>query len=287
MMAHASKKLSAPRGFTLLELLVALAMIAILSEALYLSLSVGFKVQDTGTRAMEPVQRMANAFTLLAGDFDGAMPPTGTLAGEFTGTATSGSPSSGANTGSSTGTSSGISSSNLNSKTSGLHAPSADGSAVTVLAFYSSSNAPLDGEIGGDVRKVELSVETPEGDSHLALVRRVYTNLMPSKAPEPRVQILARDVRSFSARYYDGSVWRDDWDSQNENNILPMAVECTLEINLPQARNGEDITFYRMTRVFKLPCGVNAADAAAAASATTSSGSGTGTGGGGGTGGGR
>lgn len=284
-------------GFTLLELLVALAMVAILAEALYVSLYVGFKARETGTRSMEPVRKMANTFTLLAQDFDGALPPTATsvLAGEFVGTSSSGT-SSGSNSGfslsggSAGGTgmkaNSGLSASNLNSDTGGLHAPSADPAAVVLLSFYTSSNSPLDGETGGDVRKVELSLETPEGDSHPAVVRRIYGNLMPSKQPEPRIQVLARDVRIFSFRYYDGSLWRDDWDSKLEGDILPMAVEVTLNIMVPATKTSDEGQ-YQMTRVFAIPCGVNAAQAAAdAAAASSSSGSGTGGGGGSGTGGG-
>src|ERR1043165_331291 len=274
------------RGFTLLELLVALAMIAILAEALYVALSVGFKAQETGTHSMVPVQKLANAFTLMAQDFDGALPPTGVLAGEFTGISTAGSssssPSSGSS-GSSSGlkSSSGLSASNLNSSTGGLHAESPDGSAVVLLSFYSSANSPLDGEIGVDIRKVEFSLEPPEGDTKPALVRRVYTNLMPSKAPEPRVQVLARDVAHVSLSYFDGTLPRDEWDSKAEGDILPMAVEVTLAINVPGLRDGEE-SVYQMKRVFALPCGVNAAQAAAATAATSTSGSGTGGGAGGG-----
>jgi len=265
------------RGFTLLELLIGLAMVVILAEALYASLYVGFKAQETGTKAIEPVQKLATAFTLLSQDFDGVLPPTGILAAAFTGTPADGSGSSGSGSGSS-----GLSAAKLNgaSASGELHAPSSDGGAQLLLAFYSSSNNPLDGETGADIRKIELSIELPDGDTKQALVRRVYTNLMPSKEPEPRVQVLVRDVRNFYLRYYDGTVWNDSWDSTSLNNTLPCAVEVTLEVGLGDAQPGDDSpSTYKMTRVFALQCGISALAASNAASSSGST-SGSSTGGG-------
>jgi hypothetical protein len=90
------------------------------------------------------------------------------------------------------------------------------------------------------------------------LMRRVYYNLLPSRNPEPRVQVLCRDVRNFSLRYYDGSLWYTAWDSKSQNDTLPVAVEATLEFDGPDAKQGDDAA-YKITRVFPIPCGVTAA----------------------------
>lgn len=259
-------------AFTLLELLIALALTALLSGVLYSSMYFGFKSRDSAIRSLDAVQKASNAFTLLTQDFDGAMPPTGILAGEFTGAAASyagantsapSGGSSGSNNSAMGAKSSGLSTSNssLNGTTGGLHAPSTDSQAAVVLSFYSSANTPREDETGADIRKVELSIETPDGSAKPALVRRVYYNLLPNKAPEPRVQILCRNIRSFYLRYYDGTLWRDDWDSKAQGDILPTAVEATLELDAPDAKTGDD-SAYRITRVFAIPCGVSAAQAA-------------------------
>ena len=263
------------KGFTLLELLIALALTALLSGVLYSSMYFGFKSRESAVRSLDAIQKASNAFTLLTQDFDGAMPPTGILAGEFTGAAAS---YAGANTTAPTGGSSGstnsansamgakssglsTSNSSLNGTTGGLHAPSTDSQAAVLLSFYSSANTPREDEMGADIRKIELSIETSEGSTKPALVRRVYYNLLPNKAPEPRVQILCRNIRSFYLRYYDGTLWRDDWDSKSQGDILPTAVEATLELDAPDAKTGDD-SAYRITRVFAIPCGVSAAQAA-------------------------
>ena len=91
-------------------------------------------------------------------------------------------------------------------------------------------------------------------------MRRIYYNLLPGKAPTPREQILCRNVRSFYLRYFDGTLWRDDWDSQAQGDILPAAIEVTLELDRPDAT--EDSSTYKMTRVFAVPCGPTAAQQA-------------------------
>ncbi|MEI6232785.1 MAG: GspJ family type II secretion system protein [Planctomycetota bacterium] len=257
---------SIPRAFTLLELLIALAMTALLSTVLYSSMYFGFKSRESATRSLDALQKASNAFALITQDFDGALPPTGILAGEFTGTAQSGggSSSSGSGTSAGMGASSGglsTSKSSLNSTTSGVHAASSDGQAIVLLSFFSSANTPHKDEMGADCRKVEFSIETPEGSTRQALVRRVYYNLLPSKASDPRVQVLCRNIRTCYLRYYDGTLWRDDWDSKAQGDILPNAIEVTLTLDVPDTRTGEDLV-YTLTHVFAIPCGVSAAQAA-------------------------
>ena len=261
-----SKSPPLPFGFTLLELLLALSVTALLSGVLYQTMFFAFKARESAAHSLDAVQKASNAFTLLTQDFDGAMPPTGILAGEFVGASsnTSGSSNSGSGSNNSTtmgAKSSGLSTSNssLNGTSGGLHA--ADAQAPVLLSFYSSANTPRDDEMGADIRKIELSIEIPDGSTKQALVRRVYYNLLPNKSPEPKVQILCRNIRSFYLRYYDGTLWRDDWDSKAQGDILPNAVEATLEIDAADSKPGDDVA-YRITRVFALPCGVSASQAA-------------------------
>jgi len=262
-------------GFTLLELLIGLAMTALLAGVLYSSMFFGFKSRDSATRSLDAVQKAANAFALIAQDFDGALPPKGILVAEFTGSASTygGTAQGGATASGSSGStgmganSSGLSTKDptLNGTTGGLHAASTDGQAAVLVSFYSAANTPHADEMGADIRKIELSIETPEGSSKPALVRRVYYNLLPSKAPEPRVQVLCRNVKSCYLRYYDGTLWRDDWDSKAQGDILPNAIEVTLEIDAPNSAPGDE-SAYKLTRVFALPCGVSAAQAASGSS---------------------
>lgn len=216
------------RGFTLLEMLVAIAMVAIITASLYSALYVGFRAQRSATRAVEPARSATLTLQLLEQDLEGAMSPTGILAGQFLGTDANG-------------------------------LDGADG-----LAFYSSANVPANGESGSDSRYVEFLVAQAQDDQQPALFRRVTSNLLPSSAPLVREQVLCRNVRAFSLRYFDGTQWLESWDSAGQGDLLPLGVEVQIEFTLPvsDARDIEP-SFYRMRRVFEVPCGRTAASATA------------------------
>ena len=246
-------------------------MVAILAGSLYACIYVGFRSREAALRAVEPAQRIGNVFTMLAQDLDGALPPTGTYNTEFAGYAGSaaagGNASNGSNSNASGGLSSlggssagkGLSAAKLNTASSGnvMHVDPVDPSAVLLLGFYSSSNTPRPDEFGSDLRKVEYSLETPELSKRPALVRHVYTNLAPSKQSVTRDQVLCRNVRSAYLRFYDGTVWQDTWDSSALSNALPLAVEMSLELDLPDPKlQPSEWPIYKMTRVFRIPCAV-------------------------------
>ena len=207
------------RGFTLLELLVAISLMALIAGSLYGSLYVGFKAERSATNAIAPARTAALTLELLQQDFDAALPPTGVLAGPFTGTA---------------GTAAGEPGS---------------------LSFFSCANVPNAGETACDIRKVELSVETPPDETQPVLMRRVTTNLLAANAPLVREQVVCRQVRLFTLRYYDGTMWQDAWDSTGQGNLLPLAVEVTLGFAPPAEQTDGAERIYRLARVYRLPCG--------------------------------
>jgi len=207
------------RGFTLLELLVAIALMTLISGSLYASLYVGFKAYHSGTDAVGPARTAALALELLRQDFDAALPPTGILAQAFEGTAGAG----------------------------------ANGSAS--LEFYSAAHSPKEGETACDIRKVDLSVETPDGETQPVLMRRITTNLLASGVAVVREQVLCRRVKLFGLRYFDGTAWQDTWDSAGQGDILPLAVEVTLEFALEAERADGPGRTYRLAHVYGIPCG--------------------------------
>lgn len=226
-MRHARRNAS---GFTLLEMLVAIAMVAIITASLYSALYVGFRAQRSATRAVEPARAATLTLQLMEQDIEGAMSSTGILAGQF-----------------------------LGSDATGLDG--ADG-----LAFYSSANVPTAGESGSDSRHVEFLVAADVDDQRPALYRRVTSNLLPSNAPMIREQVLCRNVRAFSLRYFDGTQWLDSWDSAGQGDLLPLGVEVQIEFTLSNVDPNElEPRFYRMRRVFEVPCGRTAASATAEA----------------------
>ncbi|MFO7959091.1 MAG: type II secretion system protein GspJ [Candidatus Brocadiia bacterium] len=209
----------ANRGFTLLEMLVAMTLMAVLAGALYASLSAGFRGRRVTEAALEPARRGTAALALLGPDLDCAVPPTGLLAGEF-----------------------------LGEEATGEDGEPADAVRFHALAREQSGAAPP-----FPMRKVELSLATDVETGETALLRRTVHNLLAPEEPEPTEEVLCRGVRALELAYYDGSAWMDSWDSTTAGDVLPLAVSVTVLLDV-EGRE-ED---YEVSRVFALPCGETA-----------------------------
>ena len=205
-------------GFTLLEMLVALGMMAILAGALYGSLSVGFRARETAERTLEPVRVTALAMEMLRQDLASALPPTGILAGAF------------------------VAEDNVSDS-------GADSDTVT---FFTAREQLGDtGATGSGIRKVQLIIDADD-DGRPVLYRRVTANLLAPTTPDPVDQALCQNVRAMNLRYFDGADWLDSWDSTVRDNTLPLAVRVRLAI---AASDDPEAKVFELTRSFLLPCG--------------------------------
>ena len=232
-----------------------MGLMVVAAACLYSSLGTAFKTKKIAERNLNPLEDAQAAMELMMQDLRGAAEPNSTLTGDFVGT-------------------------NERSGTS-IDADS--------LSFYSTNH-----QINGDtdritcgIGKIELLLEEPtlnvaarklQTVKTYNLVRRVTDNILADDG-ESVDEILCRHVRSLNFRYYDGESWRDEWDSSESFDIVPLAVEVTLELepraeDLPQnvsAKNRLNFDYLlsvtRVTQVLTLPCGVALADAEAAAEA--------------------
>jgi len=203
-------------GFTLLEMLSALALAVILAAAMFGSFHTGFTSRKRAEAALTPARQAALALDQLRRDAESATPPTGILAGTFVGS---------------------------EMQTGGFDTD------TPLLVFHTFNEDMFGGSHG--IRKVEYALSA-DGDFEYTLVRRVTANLLAPVTPEPVEEVLCRRVVSFEAAYFDGSEWQDSWDSTTLDNVLPQAIDAELEINVADS-NTEGKT-YRMRRVFVLPC---------------------------------
>ena len=208
------------RAFTLLEMLLAMALMSMLAGSLYASLRVGFRARRAISRAIEPVRKLEFAIELLRQDIESALPPVGILAGEFL----------------------------------GLDDEDGSGRDADALLLHSTAHTPGPTETRSGVRRVEIALATLEDEPGLALVRRITTNLLAPETVEPPNEVLCRDVLAFNLRYFDGSDWLDTWDSAAQDNVLPLAVEITLEV-ARAASGGDAAESYSASHVLSLPCG--------------------------------
>ncbi len=200
-MRRERRSASARGGFTLLELMLAAAIAGVVGVALFLTLDTAF---DTRRRAIEQLAGRNAArisLDLIGHDLEGMLGPGGLMAGPV----------------------------------EGEHLMAANGVEADWISFVTTHRAlPIDSQ-KGDLRRVELApADDPDGAEGMLLVRRVTTNLLSSSEPQQWTQILARGVRGFRLRYFDGDAWVDGWDSVDQRDMLPQAIEITLTLRPPR-----------------------------------------------------
>ncbi|KPK84417.1 MAG: hypothetical protein AMJ81_05655 [Phycisphaerae bacterium SM23_33] len=209
------------RAFTLLEMLVATAMTAVLAGSLYATLHIAFKARRAALQAVEPAWKAELAVELLRADIQSAVVPSGVLAGAFVG----------------------------EQQTDGA------GRECDCLLLYCTASGARQAEGVGDTRMLELLCEPEEDATGMLLLRRTTVNLLAPVTPEPAEEVLCRGVHAFGLRYFDGVDWQDNWDSTTRDNTLPSAVEVTLELEAEGPQQPEtDAGGYWTSQVFLVPC---------------------------------
>jgi prepilin-type N-terminal cleavage/methylation domain-containing protein len=263
------------RGFTIIELILALSMVAIVALTLYQSLRVAFRSRDAAMAAVEPARTIDLAMRFIQEDLQNAIAPNaatssddsttaGTTSGTISGGITGALPSLGTGTGpgAQAGTSLTL---NITYNTGttyilagpfeGVQSTGGNGQEADDMVFYTTSDSTDHVDGNGDLKQVELTVlpvSTSSGASDNVLVRRTTRNLL-SEVPVPSDdEVLCRGVVGFTVQYFDGTAWNPTWDSTIEDNTLPAAVQITLSIRRPK---GQDLNHvFNYTRVFQVEC---------------------------------
>lgn len=202
-----------------MEVILALVIAAILAASLYAAMRAGFQAKTSAQEAVDPARTAALALGFMADDIENILPPTGILAGPFEGTS----------------------------------AQDDRGREADDVVFFTTADAPDDADANGDIKKVELTVIVPDGSTDHVLVRRVTRNLLSTTQPAPDDEILCRGVGGFTVRYYDGAEWTDTWDSTQQADTLPAAVQITLQLDRPAGPNQPPRQLL-YTRVIPIPC---------------------------------
>jgi len=240
-------------GFTLMELLVAMTLMVVVGSCLYTALHTGFRAYRSALLAAEPTSQAMNAIELIKQDLQGILPPE----------------------------SNGLAVSFIGEDSTGLKGVDADS-----VEFYTTHVYADDESLSGGLGKVELLLEEDKDAYHdnytsYQLVRQVTMNLLAPKEVNPEEQVLCRNVLSLNLRYFDGDDWLDEWDSTDDANSLPQAVEVDIQIaytgkNTASSRNRDtQREKRRLVQSFAIPC--KAADSTSSGtgtSGTTSSGGG-------------
>lgn len=209
-------------AFTLLELLLALSIAAVLAVSLLSSLHIAFKARRSAEASLRPTQRAEVALAMVCNDLEAALPPRGIFAGSFSG-----------------------------SRWADDRGQSGDS-----VAFCAAASGPTRSEPGsgiGDLKKVEFTTTVLRGTGEHALVRRTRGNLLEPVVTDPDEEILCRGVTAFAVRYFDGVLWQNEWTNLgSQKDVLPAAIEVTLEL---EPRDASDAARpLRFTRVVAMSC---------------------------------
>ncbi|MBN2455175.1 MAG: prepilin-type N-terminal cleavage/methylation domain-containing protein [Sedimentisphaerales bacterium] len=211
-------------GFTLLELLVAMALMGLVAMALYSSMYIGTKAKQSCYTAVKPYRALNPALEFIRKDLTCALEPRGILAAQFQGNDLIG--------------------------TGGDDADS--------LLFYCSTHIPSKNEIACDIIKTEYALEERQGWDELVLVRKRTINLLTPKTIEAEEEVICRDIRALDIKYYDGYDWLDSWDSTTQDNALPLAVEVAITLadaeNTSTLKNQESAIGTTMKKTIFLSC---------------------------------
>jgi type II secretion system protein J len=218
------------RGFTLLELVFSMMIVAMLVPVLYSCLHAAFRAKASADAAVAPARDAELVFDWLRKDISDAVPPSAStgLIGPFEGT-------------------------------NGTDNRSRDDDD---LQFYTVADSPQDASNNNEIKFDELTVITaPNGGDHV-LVRKIDRDVITQPAPNPDVEVLCRGVGGFNLRYFDGTNWNDTWDSTIEDNTLPAAVEVTLTLDRPNGNtaNPDGTRSFKYVRVIPISCSTAAFD---------------------------
>jgi type II secretion system protein J len=203
------------RGFTLLELLLSITLMAVIAASVYAMLHSGLLARRVAADAAGQGRDLALAIDQIAGTLLSAAPPRGVLAGEF-------------------------------------YAENNDAETGDLLRFHAFTDAA--GTDWGDVVKFEFRLDSDSEGGH-NLVRTCWRNLLSTRTEEGETEILCRHVTGLEFRYYDGGEWINIWDSVAQGNLLPVAVEVTVSLAAPAAGMGDQQeSESTLSRVISLPC---------------------------------
>jgi type II secretion system protein J len=208
------------RGFTLVEVLLALAICAIVLMAINAVFATAVRLRDRTSAAVQEGLPMERALDTLRRDLKGTVGPGGFLAGDFKCGAQS------------MGTS------------MGLSGEAGNGG----LDFFTSTGVISDSNPWGDIQEVFYELKAPADRNQLGLdlVRCANRNLLAITTQTPETQSLLSHIETIQFECYDGMQWRPNWDTSAGDTNLPSAVRITIQMAAKPGQEAAKLQPYQM-----------------------------------------
>ena len=234
------------RGFTLIEVLIAMSSVSLIMLATYAGMWVAFDLREKTEDRLGVSEAAMAALDVIAADLDAAPVPNGVLADLFTGEdelGPDGDPGDVLTFRTATGRIT-------------LDPDAAAGSSAGGGLVRGGVSAAAEKRTQADLQEVAYVIERSAIDDQMDLVRLVTRNLLAEQTPEPERQVIARNVAAFDVQYDDGSEFVETWDSTQQESGLPAAVRLVLVMNMSEEeqvlsvdRNKRRATFVRLVRL--------------------------------------
>ena len=191
-------------AFTLIEVLLAVSIFAVVLAAIngvfYAALRLRNKTHELVERSL-PVQQ---GLDIIERDLQNIAPPGGKLSGQLQ---------------------TGVSSTTTMEP---LASPE----------FYTCNGRVSDAAPWGDIQKVAYSLRNSTNRSDALgrdLIRIVTRNLLGQTDYQTEAQWLMGDVSQIQFLFYDGTQWRNAWDTTTESNALPRAIKVQIDLATDQS----------------------------------------------------
>jgi type II secretion system protein J len=186
------------RGFTLMEMLLALAVSAIVLAAIGGVFYSAMRLRERTTALLEKAAPLRQALDFLRRDLQGALAPGGLMAGDF---------KSGA----------------INSSVG----------ATAGIQFSTTTGVLKENSPYGDVQEVTYELRDPVIRTNglgKELIRTVSRNLLSATTLDYNEQFLLGDVQSLQFECFDGMDWRELWDTSLNDTNIPNAVRVRIQL---------------------------------------------------------
>jgi type II secretion system protein J len=192
------------KAFTLIEMLLAVAICAIVLVAINGVFATAVRLRDRTSETVAEGVPVNRALDIIYRDLKGTVGPGGFLAGDFR----CGVQAVGA--------------------TMGLSGEA--GSAG--LDFFTSTGVLGDKAPWGDLQEVvyELKAPSDRNQPGMDLVRCVNRNLLATTTQTPDLQWLMGNVETLQFDCYDGTQWRNTWDTSAGDTNLPTVVRIRIQL---------------------------------------------------------
>jgi general secretion pathway protein J len=181
-----------------MEMLLALAVSAIVLAGIGGVFYSAMRLRERTAALVDASAPLHQALSFLRRDLQGVMPPGGVLAGDFK----SGAISSGLIQG-------------------------------YGLQFSTTTGILKDDAPWGDIQDVVYELRDPTERNYTGgkdLIRSVTRNLLPTTTQDATDQWLLGNVQSLDVACFDGTDWRDSWDSSLGDTNLPVAVRVRIQL---------------------------------------------------------